>query len=93
MILVITDGLCWLPICIAAICSYLGYLLPDLTYVFTACVLLPINSAANPIIYSKYGYDLTAKTIKIIRRPFRNLPIRDEIATFKKDDPQRRWRH
>ena len=80
MILICTDGFCWLPICIAAILSYLGYNLPDYVYIFTACILLPINSAANPIIYSKYGSDLASKSIQITKRALRKA-VRNHMET------------
>ena len=55
--LVVTDGLCWLPICIFFFISQYREL-PDTVYFVTACVLLPINSAINPMIYSQFGIHL-----------------------------------
>ena len=58
-LLVVTDGLCWIPICILFFLSQIaGQILPDSTYIITACVLLPINSALNPLIYSQCGIQL-----------------------------------
>jgi len=67
--LVITDGLCWLPICIIFFLSQReGQTLPDSVYLITACVLLPINSAINPMIYSQFWVHL----VKIFRKPDRS---------------------
>ncbi|CAK8690274.1 unnamed protein product [Clavelina lepadiformis] len=52
--IIISDFLCWVPICIMAYVSVSGVKLPDGVEIFTAGVLLPINSAFNPILYSPY---------------------------------------
>lgn len=63
--LVITDGLCWIPICIIFFISQReNQTLPDSVYFVTACVLLPINSAINPMIYSQFGVHLVQFFIK-----------------------------
>ena len=54
-ILIVTDVVCWLPICMIAFCSYAGLTISNQVYTVAAVILLPINSAVNPIIYSKYG--------------------------------------
>ncbi|XP_076803122.1 uncharacterized protein LOC143447077 [Clavelina lepadiformis] len=51
---IITDFLCWFPICLMAYVSMAGVELPDGVEIFTAGVLLPINSALNPMLYSDY---------------------------------------
>ena len=53
--LIATDGICVVPICIIAFLSYAGVEIPKDTYIVTTCFLLPINSALNPVIYSKLG--------------------------------------
>lgn len=67
MVLIGTDIACWLPICILAFCSYLGIYLSDIVYIVAAVVLLPINSAVNPIIYSNYGVDFEFNPIDWIK--------------------------
>ncbi|CAK8682042.1 unnamed protein product [Clavelina lepadiformis] len=52
--IIISDFLCWVPICIMAYISVSGVKLPDGVEIFTAGVLLPINSAFNPVLYSPY---------------------------------------
>ncbi|XP_076809170.1 uncharacterized protein LOC143452185 [Clavelina lepadiformis] len=52
--IIVSDFLCWVPICIMAYISVSGVKLPDGVEIFTAGVLLPINSAFNPILYSPY---------------------------------------
>ncbi|XP_076802491.1 uncharacterized protein LOC143446638 isoform X2 [Clavelina lepadiformis] len=52
--IIVSDFLCWIPICIMVYVSFSGVKLPDGVEIFTAGVLLPINSAFNPILYSPY---------------------------------------
>ncbi|CAK8686160.1 unnamed protein product [Clavelina lepadiformis] len=52
--IIVSDFLCWVPICVMAYISVSGVKLPDGVEIFTAGVLLPINSAFNPILYSPY---------------------------------------
>nr|XP_039260639.1 uncharacterized protein LOC120336918 isoform X3 [Styela clava] len=50
--LIITDFCCWIPICIMAFCKLGGANVSNTAYVVAAIVLLPINSALNPVLYS-----------------------------------------
>ena len=50
--LVLTDFMCWVPLCIISFCSLAGVSTPSWVYSFTVVVLLPINSALNPLLYS-----------------------------------------
>ena len=50
--LVVTDFCCWVPISIMAFVHFSGTPVSDIAYVISAIVLLPINSALNPILYS-----------------------------------------
>ncbi|XP_026692535.2 G-protein coupled receptor GRL101-like [Ciona intestinalis] len=52
-ILVATDFCCWVPVCVMACVSFSGTRLDPTAYIVSAGFLLPINSALNPIIYSK----------------------------------------
>ena len=61
MLLIGTDCCCWMPVCISAFVSYAGYQLPDRMYIAAATILLPINSALNPLIYSGFGYRIYKK--------------------------------
>ncbi|XP_039247954.2 uncharacterized protein LOC120325854 isoform X1 [Styela clava] len=60
--LVATDFCCWIPICIIAICKFAGAYVDNTAYAVAAVVLLPINSALNPILYS----NLTENVAKIL---------------------------
>ena len=51
-LLVCSDCACWLPICIVAFLHLSGLRMSPSTYSVTAVILLPINSALNPIFYS-----------------------------------------
>uniref|UniRef100_H2Z2S3 G-protein coupled receptors family 1 profile domain-containing protein n=1 Tax=Ciona savignyi TaxID=51511 RepID=H2Z2S3_CIOSA len=50
--LILTDFVCWVPICLMSLLSYGGVALPDVVYAFTATILFPINSVFNPWLYS-----------------------------------------
>ena len=50
--IIITDFLCWIPICIMAYVKLSGYYVDDIAYIVSAGLLLPINSAINPLLYS-----------------------------------------
>ncbi|CAK8682066.1 unnamed protein product [Clavelina lepadiformis] len=64
--LIVTDFVCWIPICIMAYVSLGGVVLPLGIEIFTAGVLLPINSALNPILYSSFIEDRITKLLKKI---------------------------
>jgi len=51
--LLLTDFFCWIPVCIMAYLSVAGVSLPPDAYIVSAGFLLPINSAMNPLLYSK----------------------------------------
>ncbi|XP_039257056.2 uncharacterized protein LOC120333763 isoform X1 [Styela clava] len=51
--LVLTNCMCWIPISIIGYIAQFSASLPTWVYSFVAVILLPINSATNPIIYSE----------------------------------------
>ena len=61
--LLATDFCCWIPISIMAFINFAGVPLPEVAYVVSAIVLLPINSALNPILYSD-AFDKFIDTIR-----------------------------
>ncbi|CAK8681043.1 unnamed protein product [Clavelina lepadiformis] len=64
--LIVTDFVCWIPICIMAYVSLGGVVLSPGIEIFTAGVLLPINSALNPILYSSFIEDLVTNLVRKI---------------------------
>ncbi|XP_039263413.2 uncharacterized protein LOC120339372 isoform X2 [Styela clava] len=50
--LVLADFFCLVPVCLTAFLSVLGVEINPVAYAIAAIVLLPINSALNPILYS-----------------------------------------
>ena len=50
--LLLTDFICWIPVCTMAYLSVGGVPLPPDAYIASAGFLLPINSAMNPVLYS-----------------------------------------
>ena len=62
--IIITDFLCWIPICIIAFVKLSGFSVDDVAYIVSAGLLLPINSAFNPILYSS----LPDKLIRILKK-------------------------
>lgn len=51
-IIIITDCLCWLPIVCVKILALLGVSISPVIYAWLAVMILPINSALNPVLYS-----------------------------------------
>ena len=51
--LLLTDFFCWIPVCIMAYLRLSGVLLPPDAYIASAGFFLPINSAMNPLLYSR----------------------------------------
>ena len=49
--IIATDFCCWIPICIMA-CVRLGFKYSDIVYQISAVLLLPINSALNPFLFT-----------------------------------------
>ncbi|XP_076812070.1 uncharacterized protein LOC143459012 [Clavelina lepadiformis] len=52
--LVVTDFCCWVPISIMAFINFSGIPVSNVAYAVSAIILLPINSALNPILYSNF---------------------------------------
>ncbi|CAK8686083.1 unnamed protein product [Clavelina lepadiformis] len=80
--IIVSDFLCWVPICIMAYVSVSGVKLPDGVEIFTAEVLLPINSAFNPILYSPYIETKVEFLWKRIRPNCNQRPHRDAIDLY-----------
>ncbi|CAK8686611.1 unnamed protein product [Clavelina lepadiformis] len=65
--LVMTDLVCWVPICVTSFLSFAGVTIPDEFYPITAIILFPINSALNPWIYSAVLKNILSK-IRFLKR-------------------------
>ena len=50
--IIATDFACWIPICIMSYARMGGVELSNVIYQITAVILLPINSAVNPLLFS-----------------------------------------
>ncbi|ESP01035.1 hypothetical protein LOTGIDRAFT_140100 [Lottia gigantea] len=50
--IVMSDFLCWFPICVMGLMTLRGHIIPGDVYAWVAVFILPVNSALNPIIYS-----------------------------------------
>ena len=77
--IIITDFLCWIPVCTIAFVKLSGLYVNDVAYIVTAGLLLPINSAFNPFLYSS----LPDKLIGIFRKPKRNRENQQELVDLK----------
>ena len=64
--LVMTDFCCWVPICIMAFVKLAGAPVSDTAYAFSAIILLPLNSALNPILYSSLLDSMIRKCCGIV---------------------------
>jgi len=67
--IIITDFCCWIPICILAYVR-LGVEFSDIVYQISAVLLLPINSAINPLLFTS----LPEKLINLCRQKRNDLP-------------------
>ena len=67
-LLIGSDCACWLPICVVVFLRCSGVAISDSVYAFTAVILLPINSAVNPLIYSNLSQGLYAKIVAFTRQ-------------------------
>ena len=65
--IIISDFLCWIPICITAFVKFSGVYVDDVVYVVSAGLLLPINSVLNPFLYSSL-YDKLKIKFKLFKR-------------------------
>ena len=70
--IIITDFLCWIPICIIAFVKLSGIYVDDVAYVVSAALLLPINSAVNPLLYSSLPDDII-KALKTLSSKIKTL--------------------
>ena len=59
--LLLTDFLCWIPLCILSYLHFSGVDLGPTATAFCGIILLPINSALNPSLYSSYCDKFLAK--------------------------------
>ncbi|XP_039256016.2 uncharacterized protein LOC120332768 [Styela clava] len=50
--IIVTDFFCWVPICLIAFLKMTGVPVSDEVYAVAAIMILPINSAINPFLYS-----------------------------------------
>ena len=66
--IIATDFCCWIPICVMAFVR-LGVEFSDIAYQISAALLLPINSALNPILFSS----LLDKLSDLCRHTYRRL--------------------
>ena len=66
--IIATDFCCWIPICVMAFVR-LGVEFSDIIYQISAVLLLPINSAMNPLLFSS----LLDKLIDLCRHTYQRL--------------------
>ena len=64
--IIITDFMCWIPICIMTFLKLSGIYVDNVAYIVSAGLLLPINSAFNPLLYSS----LIEKIVKWMKSTF-----------------------
>ena len=74
--IIFTDFLCWIPICIMVYSKVNGATIDDIIYVVSAAILLPINSAFNPLLYSSLVDKLIACCCKNYQKKGQNIPLK-----------------
>ena len=75
--IIATDFCCWIPICIMAYVRFSGVEFSVIAYQITAVLLLPINSALNPFLFSS----LPDKLIKFCPRKCKDGNDRSSYTT------------
>ena len=74
--IIFTDFLCWIPICIMVYLKINGVTIDNVVYVVSAGILLPINSAFNPLLYSSLVDKLVACCSKNYQKKVQNVPMK-----------------
>ena len=87
--IIVTDFCCWIPICILAYVR-LGVYFSDIAYQITAVLLLPINSALNPFLFSSLP-DQMLKWCRGQNEGIRKVVFkrRSKVSTIESDLPLR----
>ncbi|XP_060555193.1 uncharacterized protein LOC132716059 [Ruditapes philippinarum] len=62
LLIVGTDFICWFPIGLMGLLALSGHVIPGEMYAWTAVLILPINSALNPFMYT-FSAIISAKNI------------------------------
>ncbi|XP_060603871.1 G-protein coupled receptor GRL101-like [Ruditapes philippinarum] len=52
LLIVTTDFICWFPIGVMGVLATMGHVIPGDMYAWTAVLILPVNSALNPFMYT-----------------------------------------
>ena len=76
-----TDFCCWFPISLIAILSIAGVPISNTAYAVSAIILLPINSALNPIIYSN-NIEIATNGIQCCKKGMENFFNLFKIRTW-----------
>nr|XP_026689954.1 uncharacterized protein LOC100175554 isoform X1 [Ciona intestinalis] len=79
-ILVATDCACWLPICLIAFLIFSGVEISNTVYSITAIIILPINSALNPLFYSNAVQILFTRILNYLSKFETFNAVRKSIA-------------
>ena len=51
-LIVVTDFLCWFPICVMGLIAQTGHHISNSAYAWSAVVIMPVNSSINPVMYT-----------------------------------------
>ena len=76
--IIASDFVCWVPICVMVYLSLSGVEIGDVAYIVSACVLLPINSAFNPFLYSS----LPGRLVNMLRGKKKRLSTSLSLQTM-----------
>lgn len=84
--LLLTDFLCWIPICLTCLIALTGVKIDPVFYQVSAIVLLPINSALNPLLYSNAISNVIRKWMRKLRDI---IPISNKNGTTARPNERR----
>lgn len=81
--IIVTDMLCWIPIGVIGMVTFYGEEFPSDVYAWIIVLVLPVNSALNPILYTMTAVIRQKGQSHIHRLTQENLILRKQLDTLR----------
>nr|XP_034307800.1 G-protein coupled receptor GRL101 [Crassostrea gigas] len=81
--IIVTDMLCWIPIGVIGMVTFYGEEFPSDVYAWIIVLVLPVNSALNPILYTMTAVIRQKRQSHIHRLTQENLILRKQLDTLR----------
>ena len=83
--IVLTDFLCWFPVCLIGVLVQIGLVeLPNSVFAWVVTLVLPINSAINPFLYTL----VTVICEKCSKEPSKSAPMKMQSLSSRMQDAE-----